>query len=142
MNEKILIVDDDLCMLNLLGLLIQQRTSYQFVSTNNPLEALELIRQDVDVVIADLKMPYLDGLELLKAVKRAHKDVPVIIMAPYSTVETAAEVMREGAFDFIVKPFKREQILFSIENALKWRKLLPACVTGRRPVSSVLSAAE
>lgn len=125
MDEKILIVDDDLCMLNLLSLLIQQRTSYKFTATNNPLEALDLIRQDVDVVIADLKMPYLDGLELLKAVKRAHEDVPVIIMAAYGTVETAAEVMRKGAFDFIIKPFKREQILLSIDKALKWRRLLP-----------------
>lgn len=125
MDEKILIVDDDLCMLNLLSLLIQQRTSYKFTATNNPLEALDLIRQNVDVVIADLKMPYLDGLELLKAVKRAHEDVPVIIMAAYGTVETAAEVMRKGAFDFIIKPFKREQILLSIDKALKWRRLLP-----------------
>ena len=124
MPEKLLIVDDEPDMLKLLSMIIREKTSYETVTTNNPLEALELARQGgFDLVIADLKMPGLDGIELLEAIKRTDEDIPVIIMTAYGTVETAMETMSKGGFDYITKPFKKEQILYTIDKALKFVKL-------------------
>ncbi len=124
MPEKILSVDDEPDMLKLLSMIIREKTPYETVTTNNPLEALELARQGgFDLVIADLKMPGLDGIELLEAIKRVDEDIPVIIITAYGTVESAIETMHKGAFDFITKPFRKEQILFTIEKALKWLRL-------------------
>jgi DNA-binding NtrC family response regulator len=65
-------------------------------------------------------MPGMDGIELLDALKRVDKDAPVIIITAYGTVESAIETMQKGGFDFITKPFKKEQILFTIDKALKF----------------------
>ncbi|MDO9289025.1 MAG: response regulator [Thermodesulfovibrionales bacterium] len=124
MAEKILIVDDEPDMLKLLNMIIKEKTPYETITTNNPLEALELSKQGgVDLVIADLKMPGLDGMELLEAIKRMDKDIPVIIITAYGTVESAVESMQKGGFDFITKPFRKEQILYTIDKALKMVKL-------------------
>jgi len=124
MPEKILAVDDEPDMLKLLSMIIKEKTPYEIVTTNNPLEALEIARQGgFDIVIADLKMPGLDGIELLESIKQVDEDMPVIIITAYGTVESAAETMHKGAFDFITKPFRKEQILYTIDRAFKWVKL-------------------
>jgi len=124
MAEKILIVDDEPDMLKLLNMIIKEKTPYETLTTNNPLEALELSKQGgFDLVIADLKMPGLDGMELLEAIKRTDADMPVIIITAYGTVESAVESMQKGGFDFITKPFRKEQILYTIDKALKMVKL-------------------
>jgi DNA-binding NtrC family response regulator len=124
MAEKILIVDDEPDMLKLLSMTIQRKTPYQVTVTNNPIEALELAKKgDFDLVITDLKMPGLDGIELLRAVKSLNPDTPVIMMTAYGTVESASEAMEKGGFDFITKPFRIEHILFTIDRAMKWIKL-------------------
>jgi DNA-binding NtrC family response regulator len=124
MPEKLLIVDDEPDMLKLLEMIIKEKTPYETVTTNNPLEALDLAKQGgFDLVIADLKMPGLDGIELLEAIKRVDEDIPVIIITAYGTVESAVESMQKGGFDFITKPFRKEQILYTIDKALKWLRL-------------------
>lgn len=124
MPEKILAVDDEPDMLKLLNMIIRDKTPYEITTTNNPIEALELANQGgYDLVIADLKMPGLDGVELLESIKRIDEDIPVIIITAYGTIESATEAMHKGAFDFITKPFRKEQILFTIEKALKWLRL-------------------
>jgi len=124
MAEKLLIVDDEPDMLKLLGMIIRDKTPYETITTNNPTEALDLVKKGgYDLVITDLKMPGLDGVEMLEAVKKYDADIPVIIMTAYGTVETAEESLSKGAFDFITKPFRKEQILFTIEKALKWLRL-------------------
>jgi len=124
MPEKILIVDDEPDMLKLLSMIIKEKTPYEVTTTNNPLEALELAKKGgFDLVITDLKMPGLDGMELLDAIKRVDEDIPLIIITAYGTVEAAAEAMKKGGFDFITKPFRKEHILFSIERAMKWLKV-------------------
>ena len=124
MPEKILIVDDEPDMLKLLEMIIREKTSCGTVTTNNPFEAIELLkREGFDLVITDLKMPGMDGIELLEAIKSIEEDMPVIIVTAYGTVESAIESMGKGSFDFITKPFKKEQILFTIDKALKWLKL-------------------
>jgi DNA-binding NtrC family response regulator len=124
MPEKLLIVDDEPDMLKLLGMIIRDKTPYETITTNNPTEALDLVKKGgYDLVITDLKMPGLDGVEMLEAVKKYDADIPVIIMTAYGTVETAEEALSKGAFDFITKPFRKEQILFTIEKAMSWLRL-------------------
>ncbi|MGO9379565.1 MAG: response regulator [Dissulfurispiraceae bacterium] len=124
MAERLLIVDDEPDMLKLLGMIIRDKTQYETISTNNPAEALDLIKQGgYDLVITDLKMPGLDGVELLEAVKNYDADIPVIIITAFGTIETAEESLHKGAFDFITKPFRKEQILFTIEKAMNWLRL-------------------
>lgn len=124
MSEKILIVDDEPDMLKLLSMIIKEKTPYEVTTTNNPIEALELAKKGgFDLLVADLKMPGLNGIELLESIKKFDKDIPTIIITAYGTVEAAVETMHKGAFDFITKPFRKEQILFTIERALKWVRL-------------------
>ncbi len=124
MQEKILIVDDEPDMLELLSMIIIEKTPYEVITTNNPLEVIDLIRKNnVDLVIADLKMPDMDGIELLNSIKKIDEDLTVIIITAYGTIESAVETMHKGAFDFITKPFRKEQILYTIDRALKWQKM-------------------
>ena len=124
MAEKILIVDDEPDMLKLLSMIIREKSPYEVTTTNNPVEAIELAKKGgFDLVISDLKMPGLDGIEIIEAEKRLDEDTPVVIITAYGTVESASEAMLKGGFDFITKPFRKEQILFTIDKALKWLKL-------------------
>ena len=121
MAEKLLILDDEPDMLKLLQMIISEKTPYETVTTNNPHEALELAEKGgFAMVITDLKMPGLDGIEVLEAIRRMDEDIPVIFITAYGSVESAIETMQKGAFDFITKPFKKEQILFTIEKAMKF----------------------
>jgi DNA-binding NtrC family response regulator len=124
MAEKILIVDDEPDMLKLIAMIIREKTPYEVITTNNPLEAVELVKSgNFDLIISDLKMPGLDGIELLNSVKQIDADIPVIMITAYGTVESATEAMQKGGFDFITKPFRKEQILFTIDKAIKWLNL-------------------
>jgi len=124
MPVKILAVDDEPDMLKLLSMIIREKTPHQIVTTNNPLEAVEIVKQgSIDLVIADLKMPGLDGSELLDAVKKVDENIPVVIMTAFATEEAASETLQKGGFDFIIKPFRKEQILTTIERAIAWSKM-------------------
>ena len=124
MPAKILAVDDEPDMLKLLSMIVREKTPHQIVTTNNPLEALEIVKQGaIDIVIADLKMPGLDGSELLDAVRKVDKDIPVVIITAFATEEAAAETLEKGGFDFIIKPFRKEQILTTIDKAIKWTQM-------------------
>lgn len=121
MPEKILVVDDEPDMLRLLSMILRDKTAYDVTTTNNPVEALELARTGgFDILITDLKMPGLDGIELLNAVRGFDPDIPIIIITAFATAESAAEAMDKNAFDFITKPFRKEQIIFTIDRAVKW----------------------
>jgi len=88
-------------------------------------EALELIaRKAYDLVVTDLKMPRITGLDVLSGVKRASPDTEVIVITAYSAVETAIEAMRLGAFNYLSKPFNNEEIKIVIEKALEKRRLV------------------
>ena len=121
MAEKILIVDDELDMLRLLSMMLKSKTAYEVTTTNNPVEALDLAKKNkFDILLTDLKMPGLDGIELLNAVRSFDPDIPIIIITAYATAESAAEAMEKNAFDFITKPFRKEQIIFTIDKAVRW----------------------
>ncbi len=74
-------------------------------------------------MISDLRMPQMDGMELLDRVREIDPQLPYIILTAYGTVESAIEAMRKGALDYITKPFRQEQILLTVEKAMKFRRL-------------------
>ncbi len=124
MAERILIVDDEIDMLELLELIITDRTEYEVVTTNTPLEVPDLLKKKpFDLIITDLRMPDIDGIELIEMIKKIDDQLPFIIITAYGTIESAVEAMRKGAFDYITKPFRQEQILLTIEKVMKWRRL-------------------
>lgn len=124
MTEKILVVDNEPEMLMLMSRLIRENTTYAVTLTNNPMEAVDIISKDhVSLVISEMKMPVLDGFELLEEIKQINRDIPVIITSAYGSFEHGLEAMSKGASDFIMKPFRKEQMLFSIEKALQMAEL-------------------
>jgi len=125
MSFRILVVDDEKDMLALLSRYITEETDYQVKTENDPLNALEIFKKEpFDLVIMDLKMPKMGGLDLLRQTKKIRPDSSAIIMTAYATIETAVEAIQEGAYDYITKPFRRERILLTIDKALQWRRII------------------
>jgi DNA-binding NtrC family response regulator len=124
MSATILILDDELDMLFLLKTIIAGRTPHQVVTTNNPLELEELMaRHKPALIISDLKMLGRDGLEVIDVAHRIDPGTPVVIITAYASVESAEEAIRRGAYDYITKPFRKEQVLITIARALEWQRL-------------------
>ncbi len=120
MPERILVIDDELDMLMLLRMIIEDNTDYEVDTTNNPSEALKMVMEnDYDLVVSDLKMPGMDGLELFDEVKGMKPDLPLIIITAYGSLETADEAMKMGVADFITKPFRKDSIVFTINRVLE-----------------------
>lgn len=125
MSGKILIVDDEKDMLVLLHRNISEETDHVLVTESDPFNAVEMFSEDsFDLVITDLKMPGMDGIKLLEAVRKLRPDVSVIILTAYATIETAVEAIRKGAHDYITKPFRRERILLTIDKVMKWQEMV------------------
>lgn len=122
---RILTVDDELDMLALLKMIIEGYSEHQVTATNNPVEAAELLDQEqFDLIITDLKMPGMDGMELLAAARKKNEDALVMVITAYGSLESAEEAMAHGAYDFITKPFRKEQILLAIDKAMRWREMV------------------
>jgi len=99
------------------------------------LEAIEKVREtDFDVILSDLMMPRMDGMELLKRIKQIQPGTNVIIMTAYGTVETAVEAMKHGAADFITKPANSGELLVRVSRALKVKALMEENVLLRQQV--------
>ncbi|MCL4501535.1 MAG: response regulator [Deltaproteobacteria bacterium] len=124
MPERILVVDDEPNMLRLLKTILMDKTGYEVSTTNNPLEVSKLLQEDsFDLVVTDLKMPLVDGMDLIDIVKKVDPNLPIIIITAYGTTETAEEAVQKGAYDFITKPFRKETILITIKRALEWKQM-------------------
>jgi DNA-binding NtrC family response regulator len=76
-----------------------------------------------DLLITDLKMPGMDGTELIAEVRKSDKNIPILIITAYGSVESAEEAIIGGAYDYITKPFRKEQILIAINRALEWKEM-------------------
>jgi DNA-binding NtrC family response regulator len=127
MAHVIVIIDDETDLLDLLKLILTEKTDYTILTTSDPKEALDWCREyHADVLISDLRMPQMEGIELLKLLKAQDKTIPFIIMTAFGTIESAVEAMRQGAFDYITKPFRKEQILMTINKALDKRQKMLA----------------
>jgi two-component system nitrogen regulation response regulator NtrX len=123
MFPSILIVDDEPSILKgLAGLLTDE--GFEVVTASNGYEALKAIdREAPDMVLLDLWMPGIDGLETLKEIKRDNPNTPVIIVTGHGNIETAVKATKLGAFDLIEKPLSIDRLIVSIQNALNFRRL-------------------
>jgi two-component system NtrC family response regulator len=121
--ETILIVDDEKNYLLVLEALLTD-AGYEVITRDNASEALEIITShDLDLVITDMRMPGVDGMEFLVQLRALQPEIPVIMMTAYATVEKAVEAMKQGAFDYITKPFKNEELILTIRKALEMHRL-------------------
>jgi len=121
--ETILIVDDEPGIRKALSLLLKKE-GYQVITAGNGVDAINIINNThVDLVISDLKMAPITGLELLKELKKIDESIEVIMITAFGTVETAVNAMKEGASDYITKPFNSDELLVRIRGALEKRNL-------------------
>ncbi|QQE11185.1 sigma-54-dependent Fis family transcriptional regulator [Planctomycetota bacterium] len=124
MSNKILVVDDKQMMRDSVGATLQ-RGGFVVVAASNGKVALDMVaKHRPAAVITDLKMPEMDGLELLKQLKQADDQLPVVLMTAYGKINDAVTAMKEGAFDFIQKPFEGDQLLVVMKRAVKHRQLV------------------
>jgi len=120
---RILVVDDERPIREGCHRVLTAR-NYDVCTAENGRDALDILeRESIDVILLDLKMPILSGEEVLQAVQERHPDVPVIIITGHGTVDTAVECMKNGAYDFITKPFQIDQFLATVNRASEKRKL-------------------
>jgi two-component system response regulator PilR (NtrC family) len=119
----ILVVDDEEVMRDVLERLLVQ-AGYQVVLAENGPEGLAMARrQSFDAAIVDVMLPEMSGLEVLDELKRSDPDLVVLVITAFASVETAITAMKKGAFDYVTKPFKHEEVLHILRNALNQRRL-------------------
>ena len=122
LGATVLCVDDDPAVGKVLSALLEQAGVKALVA-GSASQALELLaRRPVDLVVSDLKMPGIGGMDLLRTIVERFPDVPVVILTAHGSVPLAVEAMRAGAADFMQKPFDRDEVLFVIEKALRARR--------------------
>ncbi|MBI5409910.1 MAG: sigma-54-dependent Fis family transcriptional regulator [Nitrospirae bacterium] len=123
MKSSVLIVDDDKTIREELANYLSD--DYITYTASNGHEAIRNINEnsDIEIVLSDLKMPEMDGLELLKKVQDNNKDIVTIFMTGYSTIESAVEAMRRGAYDYLTKPLDLDKLEITIKNAIENKKL-------------------
>ena len=125
MPRNILIVDDESDMLQLLKRSLEPDLDCRIETAESAQQALaRLSRDQFDLVLADIKMPGVDGLELLDLIKKQYPDLTVVMMTGYGTVDMAVEAMRSGAHDFVTKPFDHDALIVRLEKALERSRLI------------------
>jgi len=123
-TAKILVVDDKQMMRDSVAATLQ-RAGYQVITASDGDAALKMMaRHRPAAVISDLKMPEMDGLELLSRIRDADDQLPMVLMTAYGTVDAAVQAMKNGAFDFIQKPFEGQQLVMTMRRAIEYRQLL------------------
>ena len=124
MSYKVLIVDDEPGMRSLLTR-VMEKEGYQSRSAADGAQALELVQAgEWDLVVADIDMPVMDGIEMLKRVHEIQPRLPVIMITAYATVESAVEAMKFGAFDYITKPFAMDELKIVVAKAFERQRLI------------------
>ena len=122
-TARILVVDDDEKMRQLLAKVLQ-RDGHEVATAANGVEALQVLRgQSLDIVLTDIRMPAMDGMELLAQILELAPETTVIIMTAFGTVDSAVEAMRSGAFDYISKPFKMDEVQIVISRVVEDKRL-------------------
>ena len=122
-TAKILIVEDEAKMRRLLELNLGEE-GFATLSASDAETGLKLLRENsIDLIVTDLKLPGMDGLEFLQAVKRQNAALPVVVMTAFGSVETAVDAMKAGAADYVLKPFSLAEMRMVIHKELDVRKL-------------------
>ncbi len=124
MSKKILIVDDEQSMRETLSIMLE-REGFSVVSSSSGSDALKMCGQNnYDLVITDLKMPEMDGIELIESIYSGGYDIPIIVMTAYATKDQAIKALNLGASFFIEKPFKKQEIMNFINRSIKMEELI------------------
>ncbi|MBI4688972.1 MAG: response regulator [Nitrospirae bacterium] len=123
-NAVILIVDDDIAVLESTAELLRE-FGYSTINFANAKDAITKLKENgsgVDVVLSDIRMPGISGIELLEEIRSLNTDVPVILMTAHAEPDTAISAMAKGAFDFLIKPCRPDLLVRSIEMAVKHKR--------------------
>ena len=124
MKSKVLIVDDDLDALEMMQDLFETK-GYISITARNGLEALEAIKnQEPDIILSDIRMPEMDGMQLLRVLTKDYPHIPVIMITAHGTIKTAVEAMKIGAKDYILKPLSLDEILTKVERITQLSNLI------------------
>jgi len=134
----VLVVDDEEKMCEFLQLVLAQ-DGHQVVCASSGERALEEIRSgdEIDVIVTDLMMPGVTGMEVLEEARRSLPDTPVVVITGYSTVQNAVEAMKAGAFDYLPKPFKVDEVRLVVKKALERREIALENRRLRRELQSI-----
>ena len=123
LEDKILVVDDEQSMREFLDIMLKKE-GYKVSLASNGEEVLKYIDKDIfDLVLLDIRMPKMDGIAVLKKIKSASPETVVIMITAYASADTAIKAMKEGAYDYITKPFKVDEIKLIIKNAIEKKHL-------------------
>ena len=124
--SRILIIEDEAAIRRVLvKILSEENSDYQVSEAEDGLAGIELIRkEDFDLVLCDIKMPKMDGVEVLEAVKRIKPEIPIVMISGHGDLDTAVNTMRLGAFDYISKPPDLNRLLNTVRIALDRKELV------------------
>ncbi|MBW2732592.1 MAG: sigma-54-dependent Fis family transcriptional regulator [Deltaproteobacteria bacterium] len=132
---RVLIVDDEPNILSSLKRALEIE-DFSVTTTRGGAEALErLTKEGLDIVLLDVAMPEMDGLEVLGQIKKKYRGIPVVMMSGHSTIETAMQATKLGAYDFVEKPLSTDRLLITLDNALKLSRLCEENATLRAAAS-------
>ena len=145
---KVLVIDDEQSILDVLQAAMA-REGHEVTTTTRPDEAIRILRDDrMDAVITDLKMTPFDGIQVLQEAKKLDGDIVVIMITAFGSVETAVEAMKNGAYDYVIKPFQMDEIRMTLRRALAHRNLvkenfnLKRELAGRYRFENIVGASE
>lgn len=123
MKSRILVVDDEESIREFLEIMLKKE-GYEITLAEDGQKAKDLLaKKTFDMIISDLQMPHVTGIELLKHVKESYPDTVFMLITAFGTTETAVEAMKMGAYDYLTKPFKIDEVRLNIQNALRSRNL-------------------
>lgn len=124
MKSKVLIVDDDVDALEMMQDLFESK-GYEAMTAVNGIDALSKIKvQEPDIILSDIRMPEMNGMELLKVLTKEYPQIPVLMITAHGTIKTAVEAMKVGAKDYILKPLSLDEILAKVERITQLNSLI------------------
>ena len=133
---KILVIDDERAIRNTLKEILEMESHEVETAENGRIALDKAKQQQYDLIFSDIKMPEMDGMELLTALREAEIDSPVVMISGHGTIETAVECIKKGAFDFIIKPIDLNRLLITTKNALEKKTLQRSAKVLTKKVSS------
>ncbi len=120
-SEKILVIDDELAPRESIRMVLKDQ--YAVSTAEGAHEGLDIMAQiRVDLVVMDIKMPKMDGITALQEMKKRHPDTEVVLLTAYASLDTARDAIRFGAFDYLIKPFDKDDVLLVVEKGLAKRR--------------------
>ena len=136
-QKRVLIIDDETNMRHMLEVMLG-RAGYEVVSAHNGEDAIQrLSSADPHFILCDIKMPRMNGMEFLKKAREIHPEKTYIMMSAYGTLETALDAMKQGAYDYISKPFKKDEVLLTLKKAEERERLKEENVALRDRISRI-----